>query len=82
VVRLNKKLDPSHTGREADDLRRLVIGQDEVIEQILNIYQTFLQSQGCAVCRISITPLSRTTHPVRLKSSPRVFAGARPPARC
>jgi ATP-dependent Clp protease ATP-binding subunit ClpA len=36
-------LDPSRTGREAEQfeqsLRRLVVGQDEAIEQIVNIYQ-------------------------------------------
>src|SRR6202167_4014580 len=46
MVRLNKVLDPTLTGREADDLqaglRRRIIGQDEAIEQIVNIYQTFL----------------------------------------
>lgn len=37
------RLDPSKTGREAESLdahlRRLVIGQDEAIDQIVNIYQ-------------------------------------------
>jgi ATP-dependent Clp protease ATP-binding subunit ClpB len=45
MVRLNKKLDPSQTGIEADklhsDLRKLVVGQEEAIDQIINIYQTF-----------------------------------------
>ncbi len=45
MVRLNKKLDPSQTGSEAErlhsDLRKLVIGQEEAVEQIVNIYQTF-----------------------------------------
>jgi ATP-dependent Clp protease ATP-binding subunit ClpB len=39
----NVRLDPSRTGREAEaldsNLRRLVIGQDEAIDQIVNIYQ-------------------------------------------
>ena len=39
-------LDPTKTGREADtlekSLRRLVIGQDDAIEQIVNIYQMHL----------------------------------------
>lgn len=46
MVRLNKKLDPSQTGREAErlhqDLRKLVVGQEEAVDQIVNIYQTFL----------------------------------------
>jgi len=46
MVRLNKKLDPSQTGHEAEklhgDLRKLVVGQEEAIDQIVNIYQTFL----------------------------------------
>jgi ATP-dependent Clp protease ATP-binding subunit ClpB len=46
MVRLNKKLDPSRTGREAakliGDLRRLVVGQEEAVDQIVNIYQTYL----------------------------------------
>ncbi len=46
MVRLNRKLDPSQTGNEADklqrDLRRLVVGQQDAVDQIVNIYQTFL----------------------------------------
>jgi ATP-dependent Clp protease ATP-binding subunit ClpB len=46
MVRLNRKLDPSQTGHEAEklqgDLRRLVVGQEEAVDQIVNIYQTFL----------------------------------------
>ncbi len=46
MIRLNEKLDPSQTGRDADklhgNLRKLVVGQDEAIEQIVSIYQTHL----------------------------------------
>src|SRR5713226_5391427 len=46
MIRLNKVLDPTLTGRDADELesslRRKIVGQDEAIEQIVNIYQTFL----------------------------------------
>src|SRR5271163_4882510 len=39
-------LDPRQTGPEAKaleaELRALVVGQDEAIEQIVNVYQTFL----------------------------------------
>jgi ATP-dependent Clp protease ATP-binding subunit ClpB len=46
MVRLNKVLDPTLTGRDAVELeaslRRKIVGQDEAIEQIVNIYQTFL----------------------------------------
>src|SRR5215216_3165421 len=41
--RLNLALDPSRTGREAETLevglRKLIVGQDEAIQQIVNIYQ-------------------------------------------
>jgi ATP-dependent Clp protease ATP-binding subunit ClpB len=44
--RLNKQLDPSQTGFEAEkldsDLRKRIVGQDEAIQQIINIYQTNL----------------------------------------
>jgi ATP-dependent Clp protease ATP-binding subunit ClpA len=44
--RLNKQLDPSQTGSEAvkleADLRKRIVGQDEAIQQIINIYQTHL----------------------------------------
>jgi len=43
MSRLRKVLDPSRTGKEAESLERtllkLVIGQDEAVEQIVNIYQ-------------------------------------------
>ncbi len=46
MVRLNTALDPGRTGREAmsleTSLRRMIIGQDEAIEQIVNIYQMYL----------------------------------------
>src|SRR5215831_1243213 len=46
MVRLNKVLDPTLTGRDAEDLesglRRKIVGQEEAIEQIINIYQTNL----------------------------------------
>jgi ATP-dependent Clp protease ATP-binding subunit ClpB len=46
MVRLNKKLDPTQTGHEADrlhsDLKKLIVGQEEAVEQIVNIYQTYL----------------------------------------
>jgi ATP-dependent Clp protease ATP-binding subunit ClpB len=41
--RLRKALDPSRTGRDAESLEKtllkLVVGQDEAIDQIVNIYQ-------------------------------------------
>jgi len=46
MVRLNIPLDPGKTGRDAQTLettlRRLIVGQDEAIEQIVNIYQMHL----------------------------------------
>ena len=45
-LRLNQVLDPNRTGREAGDLdrnlRNLIVGQDEAIQQIVNIYQMYL----------------------------------------
>ena len=44
--RLNKQLNPTLTGFEAEkldgDLHKRIVGQDEAIQQIINIYQTFL----------------------------------------
>jgi ATP-dependent Clp protease ATP-binding subunit ClpB len=43
MVRLNIPLDPGKTGRDATQLetglRRMIVGQDEAIQQIVNIYQ-------------------------------------------
>jgi ATP-dependent Clp protease ATP-binding subunit ClpA len=40
------RLDPSRTGREAADLerrlRKTVVGQEEAVEQIVHVYQTYL----------------------------------------
>jgi ATP-dependent Clp protease ATP-binding subunit ClpB len=45
-LRMNQVLDPNRTGREAADLdrnlRNLIVGQDEAIQQIVNIYQMYL----------------------------------------
>ncbi|MBV8551747.1 MAG: ATP-dependent Clp protease ATP-binding subunit [Acidobacteriaceae bacterium] len=46
MSRLRKVLDPSRTGKEAENLEKrllkLVVGQDEAVEQIVNIYQMHL----------------------------------------
>ena len=46
MVRLNIPLDPGRTGRDATQLesglRRMIVGQDEAIQQIVNIYQMHL----------------------------------------
>lgn len=46
MLRVNVPLDPSKTGREAEvlesNLRKLIIGQDDAIQQIVNIYQMYL----------------------------------------
>ncbi|HZS53098.1 MAG TPA: AAA family ATPase [Bryobacteraceae bacterium] len=46
MSRLRKVLDPTRTGKDAESLERtllkLVVGQDEAIEQIVNIYQMHL----------------------------------------
>src|SRR4051812_3124179 len=44
--RLNKLLNPAQTGFEAEkldaDLHKRIVGQDEAIQQIINVYQTHL----------------------------------------
>ena len=56
ATRLNIPLDPARTGRDASELesglRRMVVGQDEAIEQIVNIYQMHL------------TGMSAPAHPI------------------
>jgi len=46
MVRLNKKLDPTRTGQDAEklhaDLLKRIVGQDTAIDQIVNIYQMYL----------------------------------------
>ena len=46
MVPLNTTLDPTRTGRDAEaldqNLRRSIVGQDEAIQQIVNIYQMHL----------------------------------------
>src|SRR5262245_14331762 len=46
VTRAGVPLDPGRTGRDATQLerglRRMIIGQDEAIQQIVNIYQMHL----------------------------------------
>jgi ATP-dependent Clp protease ATP-binding subunit ClpB len=43
MLRLNVPLDPTRTGRDAEalegSLRRMIVGQDEAIQHIVNIYQ-------------------------------------------
>src|SRR6188472_4359968 len=43
---LNRKLNPAQTGFEAEkldsDLRKRIVGQDDAIHQIINVYQTHL----------------------------------------
>jgi ATP-dependent Clp protease ATP-binding subunit ClpA len=46
MSRLHQPLDPTKTGREAESLdrtlRRMVVGQDEAVDQIVNMYQMYL----------------------------------------
>jgi len=46
MSRVNVPLDPTKTGREAESLEtglsRMIVGQDEAIQQIVNIYQMYL----------------------------------------
>src|SRR5882757_7392456 len=57
MVRLNIPLDPAKTGRDATQLetglRRMIVGQDEAIQQIVNIYQmnlTGMSAPGRPIC--------------------------------
>jgi len=49
---INRMLDPTRTGSDAgkleSDLRRRVVGQDEAIRQIIDVYQTFLAGMSSA----------------------------------
>jgi ATP-dependent Clp protease ATP-binding subunit ClpB len=46
MARMNKQLNPGQTGADAEkldaDLHKRIVGQDEAIQQIINIYQTNL----------------------------------------
>jgi ATP-dependent Clp protease ATP-binding subunit ClpB len=46
MVRLNRKLDPTQTGQYAEklnaDLRKRIVGQDQAVDQIVNVYQMYL----------------------------------------
>jgi ATP-dependent Clp protease ATP-binding subunit ClpB len=46
MVPMNKRLNPALTGSDAEklnaDLRKRIVGQEEAVEQIVNIYQMFL----------------------------------------
>jgi ATP-dependent Clp protease ATP-binding subunit ClpB len=46
MIQLNTALDPTRTGREAEaleqSLRRNIVGQDEAVQQIVNIFQMHL----------------------------------------
>jgi len=51
MVRLNKRLDPLQTGHEAmklhSDLLNRIVGQEEAVDQIVSIYQTYLSGMSC-----------------------------------
>jgi ATP-dependent Clp protease ATP-binding subunit ClpA len=50
MFRSRKRLDPSQTGQEAvklhSDLSNRIVGQDEAIDQIVGIYQTYLSGMS------------------------------------
>jgi ATP-dependent Clp protease ATP-binding subunit ClpB len=52
MAHINKQLNPAQTGWEAEkldaDLRKRIVGQDEAIGQIINIYQTNLAGMSSA----------------------------------
>ena len=45
LLRVNVSLDPSRTSRDAGvletNLQKLIVGQDEAIQQIVNVYQMY-----------------------------------------
>jgi len=51
---LDKKLDPTHTGQDAEklctDLHNRIVGQDDAIDQVVNIYQMYLAGMS-SPCR-------------------------------
>jgi len=61
---LNVPLDPSRTGREAESLEaalhQRIVGQDEAIGQIVNIYQMFLTGMAAPGRPIGKLPVSGT----------------------
>lgn len=46
MLRVNKTLDPTQTGQDAEklnhDLHKRIVGQEDAIQEIVSIYQTFL----------------------------------------
>jgi ATP-dependent Clp protease ATP-binding subunit ClpB len=50
MLHTNKRLDPSQTGQEAlklhSDLVNRIVGQDEAVDQIVSIYQTYLSGMS------------------------------------
>jgi ATP-dependent Clp protease ATP-binding subunit ClpA len=50
MAQLNRILDPTQTGNEAEtlerDLRRKIIGQDQAIQRIIDVYQTYLSGMS------------------------------------
>ncbi len=75
MVRLNIPLDPAKTGREAvtleGSLRRMIVGQDEAIQQIVNIYQMYLTGMSAPAGQLVTFYSSARQAPARLASSKR-----------
>src|ERR1700752_1648021 len=50
MSRMNKRLNPLKTGFDAEkletDLRKRIVGQEEAIRQIINVYQTYLSGMS------------------------------------
>jgi ATP-dependent Clp protease ATP-binding subunit ClpA len=75
MVRLNMALDPTRTGREAESLEsnlcKLIVGQDEAIQQIVNIYQMHLTGMNPPARPIGEDRLRRIPHEIaKLIGSP------------
>ena len=79
MVQLNVALDPSKTGREAEyleqALHRNIVGQDEAIQQIVNIYQmnlTGMSAPGTADRQLPVPGADRfAARPASSKRPPR-----------
>ena len=60
--RLHQTLDPTQTGQAAEtlhsDLRRRIVGQDQAISEIVNIYQMYLAGLNAPAGQLVISCFS------------------------
>jgi ATP-dependent Clp protease ATP-binding subunit ClpB len=79
MLRVWVPLDPTRTGREAEALEaslgRLIVGQDEAMQQIVNIYQMYLTGMTQRAVQLVVSCSLGPLDPARLGS------WKRPPSR-